>query len=315
MKTLLSLPQVDINCVRYIRKGATKPQNGDSKGDKPEGEDTDSDIESIVARESMVYIAAHYDAPLSLSFLLERNADPNMEGGIYFTALQAACQFGRQTIVEQLLDSGAKADIYGGNMGSAIIAACQGLTDVAILKKLLDAGCDVKYVGGEGFYALYTAIKQQKYDFVEFLVQNGSDVNIRDCGPQDNMLQCACEVGNEAIVQLLLGHSADYTVHGGTFDNALQAACYSGKPGVVKLLLNAGMSPDTKGDDYVYPLFRAVHEKQAGIVQALLDGGANPNVIGAGEGYCKESRHFVSILYFPQPFRREWDVYLLLRSL
>lgn len=233
----------------------------------------------------MVYIAASYDAPISLAYLLDQKADLNIIGGLYYTALQASCIFGKLAIGEQLLKHGARVDIYGGSMGSCLIAACQGPTETAILQQIIDAGCNVNYMGGDGFCALYTAIKQQKREFVELLTKNGADVNVRDCGPTENLLQCACEIGNFDIVKLLLESKADWSFEGGTYGNALQAACYASQPQIVKLLMDSGMSPNINGGSYVYPLFRVSYENEVAVVKMLLDLGADPNISAPREGF------------------------------
>lgn len=46
--------------------------------------------EKDLSQESMLYIAAAYDSPDALTLSLDMSADPNIKGGFYYTAVQAA---------------------------------------------------------------------------------------------------------------------------------------------------------------------------------------------------------------------------------
>ncbi|THU77352.1 hypothetical protein K435DRAFT_557850, partial [Dendrothele bispora CBS 962.96] len=51
-----------------------------------------------------------------LQWLLEKGADPNVQGGKYGTALQAAAFTQNQAIVKLLLGKGADPDVQGENL-------------------------------------------------------------------------------------------------------------------------------------------------------------------------------------------------------
>lgn len=117
-----------------------------------------------LSQECMIYIAAAYDSPEALSLLLKREADPNMQGGLYHTALQAACAGGHEAIVEQLLDHGAKVDLYGGFWGTALIASCSGISNSGIVGRMIDAGSNVNYRDEWGKCPLYAACLREKLE-------------------------------------------------------------------------------------------------------------------------------------------------------
>ena len=73
---------------------------------------------------------------------LRHEADVNLSGGKYYTALQAACAFGRTSIVRLLLKLSADVDIEGGFHGTSLQAAVlKGRTAVVnVLTKLTHAG-------------------------------------------------------------------------------------------------------------------------------------------------------------------------------
>lgn len=59
-------------------------------------------------------------------------------------------------------------------------------------------------------------------------------------GGYGNALQAASYRGYEAIVKLLLEHSANVNAQDGYFDNALHAASWMGREAVVKMLRKRG---------------------------------------------------------------------------
>ncbi|KAL8866837.1 MAG: hypothetical protein Q9174_006049, partial [Haloplaca sp. 1 TL-2023] len=72
--------------------------------------------------------ACDYGSEETVSFLLEKGADPNATGGDTWlgnvhTPLQMAAYRGRLSIVKSLLEYGADPNIQGGDFGNALIAA------------------------------------------------------------------------------------------------------------------------------------------------------------------------------------------------
>jgi ankyrin repeat protein len=186
-------------------------------------------------------------------------------------------------MAHQLLDYGAKTDIYGGKYGSALIATARAISDadggVEIAEKIIDGGCDVNYEGPPNTAektALCAAINLCNSNMVKLLLDRGANPNVTGCGSCDNALQFACQNGDETIVHHLLNNGADITLRGGKNNNCLSAACASGNDNLVKTLLEAGMSPNEKGGPYTYPLIRAAVLNKTSCVRTLLEAGADP---------------------------------------
>ncbi|THU91221.1 ankyrin [Dendrothele bispora CBS 962.96] len=78
--------------------------------------------------------------------LLEKGADPNVQGGQYGTVLQAASFTWNQAICELLLKKGADPDVQGGKYGTALQAASY-TGNQAIVELLLEKGADPNIQG------------------------------------------------------------------------------------------------------------------------------------------------------------------------
>lgn len=109
VKILLRRKESDVNCRRMSFSSAHGSIENNS--DRTLSEHFTSEAIERISRQSMVYIAAAYNAPEVLRILLDEGADPNIEGGAYHTALQAACFRGLEGIVGKLLEKGSKVDI------------------------------------------------------------------------------------------------------------------------------------------------------------------------------------------------------------
>lgn len=93
------------------------------------------------------------------------------------------------------------------NLNIKFAAACKA-SDFYDIKKYLDEGANINYVGPDGLTALHNAIIDNNCEIVKLLVESGSDVNIQD--PMYwTPLHSAIEMGNLEIIQILLDNGAD----------------------------------------------------------------------------------------------------------
>ena len=303
VKMLLDRKDIDINCRRvpFLEdsdenakstdnhvdsdkdNAERKTEDGKKTEDGEKKEISDDPYEKQVSCESMVYISAAYNSPEVAKVLLEAGADPNITGGLYHTALQAACVWGYEDILGSLLEKGAKLDNYGGDFESPLIAACYyGFTE--IVKKLVAMGSDINHAGGEYVCALYAACSQEKEDVVELLLKQNVRVDVYG-GEYDNSLQAACAIGNTAIAKRLLEAGSDPNRKGGQYGSALYAACTQQKKDLVGLLLDKGANPNAQDCGRCdNALQEACGNGNEDIVRLLIEKKADPNLHGGFYG-------------------------------
>ncbi|KAJ7775245.1 ankyrin repeat-containing domain protein, partial [Mycena olivaceomarginata] len=86
--------------------------------------------------------AASYEGHMgTVTLLLAKGADPNAQGGMYGTALQAASYRGHMKTIALLLDKGADPKAQGGEYGTALQAASDG-GHMETVTLLLDKGAE-----------------------------------------------------------------------------------------------------------------------------------------------------------------------------
>ncbi|KAL6815059.1 ankyrin repeat-containing domain protein [Trichoderma sp. SZMC 28015] len=226
--------------------------------------------------------------------LLDYGADPNICGGKYATALQAACSNTKfyQTglpmkVVQLLIEHGADVNAQGGHWGSALHAAAASYLEenVGIMKLLLDNGAKVDQKGNSGETPLHVACHEGTLEAVRFLVDRGADVNA-ESGPFGTPILAAAARGDPssyAILSFLTDKGANINYQGGEYGSALQAHfhdSYAGDAGVFYFLLKHCADVNAKGGKYGTALIAACghsspHVKEC--VRLLLDHGADVN--------------------------------------
>lgn len=156
------------------------------------------------------------------------------------TALAAAIDHGRLSMVEQLVPSGARIDVRVGGLSAIHRAAVSG--NLAMVQTLLAFGADINQ-GSEG---------------------------------RETPLMLAIQTGNLAIARFLLqqeGIQVNASSHVG--ETALLKAVKAGSPELARELVNAGAQVDLREGRSDSAFVRAFRLKDKAMMEALLDLGAD----------------------------------------
>jgi len=108
---------------------------------------------------------------------LARDVDAHaMYSGDGWTPLHLAGFFGRDACAETLLDAGASlvAISRNGTANTPLHAALAGMTNAALVQRLLDAGADVNARGESGITPLHLAASRGAAELAESLIRHGA---------------------------------------------------------------------------------------------------------------------------------------------
>ncbi|KAL8855481.1 MAG: hypothetical protein Q9178_007863 [Gyalolechia marmorata] len=148
-----------------------------------------------------------------LRLLIDWGADVNLHSaGLCNTALQAASKRGHLAAVELLLESGAELDRQGDVRGDGYFSALQSACAYnreSIVRLFLQHGGDVNEEGGYGS-PLLAAICHNSNTAIQILLEAGADVNQR--GSWGNALETALQWGNGFAAHQLLAAGAHKNV-------------------------------------------------------------------------------------------------------
>jgi ankyrin repeat protein len=190
-----------------------------------------------------------------VKFLIqEAGADANMAlDHPYGSTLAVAATYGRYEIVKLLVEEG-KADVNSllrGGFGSALNTAAS-VAHIKIVEYLVrEAGTDVDMQTEHGT-ALQCAIRNGRYDIVQFLVQEGkANVNLASTLPFEKFaspLAAAIHYfyDDAKIMKFLIQAGADVNqkLRVGRFGSVLAVAAYRGDVEGAEVLLEAGAQPN-----------------------------------------------------------------------
>lgn len=191
--------------------------------------------------DSSVYIASDGVNVKTTALRLRRSTEVNAIGGKYGYALQAASFTSLPSIIQLLLAHDADPNLQGGHYTTALCAAAASRRSSApeVTKLLLNGGAKVNMRGSAWGTPLQTASKFGLLTTVELLLEHGADVHAQsDQGA--NALQLASLRGDEQIARLLLDHGADPGATTRWGRSAIGLAAENGCTEVVILLVSKG---------------------------------------------------------------------------
>lgn len=220
-----------------------------------------------------IYLAAAFGHERLVDTLVQFGANVNATGGKFGNSLQAACFYGHDGTVQELVNHGA--DPYAaGLFDSALTAACMGNHEGAAML-LLKTGSLVT-TQDEYDQVLRRAAEAGFMEVIHMLQQTYSQTFGRTMPGQYRALQAAIMKGQEGVVVRFLDNPQ---LIKGVTDYAIYLAALGGANSVIRLLLNKGFSVDAEGP-FGTPLRVACIMGHYSTVQLLLDSGADVNLSG-----------------------------------
>jgi uncharacterized protein YegL/ankyrin repeat protein len=195
-----------------------------------------------------------------------------------YTELTRALAFSDKTKACRLINAGAdvnEKNSYGYT--PLMYASERGYTEIAAL--LLTRGTDVNARSDIGYTALINA---NGAETVSLLLENGANVNAQVNNSGYTALTRACELGDAAVVTLLLAKGADVGARSDSHTALMYASGLDneGFPDIVSLLLQNGAAAniDAQNKKGYTALMLASLRGRGEIVSLLLQNGANTSL-------------------------------------
>ena len=166
----------------------------------------------------------------------------------------------------------AKWDVNKHNWGPWFTAAYNG--DISGLEKLIKT-TKVDELNENGYTALQIAIRTQQYDSVEFLLDNGADINQRD-EEQLTPLSLACGYEDSRIVNLFIKRGSNIDDDNGYGWTPLKLAASFGSLEILEILLEHGANVNYQKNGTRYTVLAcAIGIGDVDKVKLLIDYGAD----------------------------------------
>lgn len=140
-------------------------------------------------------------------FLLEKGANPNVQEKLtFYYPIHLAVRGNYISIVKLLLEKGAS--INSGTISPLQLAIGRLVCGVPLIQYLVEQGSDVNLKDLHGFSPLVNALCRKNSVIIELLLESGADVNARSPG-HTSLLHRAAQFGTEDIIRLLVQYGAD----------------------------------------------------------------------------------------------------------
>jgi ankyrin repeat protein len=275
--------------------------------------DHGANVNAIDARQrTPLHEAAAQGYELGVKLLLEQKADANAQDVEGLTPLDLALRFDRARVVQRLLGSGGRSDVFVAiglrdlprleqllqekpqsaketRQGRTPLHDAANLGLDGAVKLLIARGADVDALDDQQRTPLLLAVKQGHAAVVDLLLEAGADASIRynDGELTAPVLYFAIAGGHAPIVSRLLQHGVDVNAQcdqGQLHGSVLYFAVKLKQPVIVELLLGARAQPNAQHSPGApTPLYEAIRQEDLASVQLLLKHQADPNQPVAGQ--------------------------------
>jgi len=203
------------------------------------------DAKDTVFGSTALMFAAGEGGSEIVRLLLAKGADVSSKNNEGYTALDAAEEESRRSVILLLKKAGAR---NGDRSDSRSTAEKEGdLRQAAVdsnvekIRDLLAQGVNVDARDESGWTALRNAVFQEKLAIVRLLLANRADPNLQDYKDGSTALHWAAQIGRTDILTALLDTGADPNMHD-TFSGItpLMHAASGGNVAAVKVLIAKG---------------------------------------------------------------------------
>lgn len=207
-------------------------------------------------------------API-IARLLTAKADPNLMDNSKNTPLHVAIRYRFQPAITRLL-ADPRCDVNTAKpSGSTALYSAVELGNESLVRQLVESGADVNKVSGrKKEVPLRKAIASGCRPLIEFLISSGADVDARDAD-RVSLLHVAVEQGDKATMLLLLRKGACVDARDKAKLTPLHYAARKGRKSLVELLVSNGARVTARGYRGSTPLDFAKRMRYDKIVDIL----------------------------------------------
>lgn len=227
-------------------------------------------------------IAAQKNCPKVIDLLIRWGCDVNTaEKEKGRTPLHIAALAGHTETAKALLEGGCYVDTLVGNGYTALmLAAHENYPD--IVEALAKAGANVNRRDSQGNTALFHTAENDSADAAESLLMCGAEINILDDIGRSALILAAQKDAHK-VIKVLIKHGANSKIQivEGT---ALTIAAANDFSNSVRSMLEEGVSPNDIDNCGRTALMVAVEKKASKTIKTLIDGGADLNLQN-GDGW------------------------------
>ncbi|KAJ8300500.1 hypothetical protein KUTeg_022019 [Tegillarca granosa] len=207
-----------------------------------------------------------------VELLLQNGAKIDLCDNDGSTSLMLASQNGHSSVVELLLQNGAKIDLCDNDGSTSLMLASQN-GHSSVVELLLQNGAKIDLCDNVHYTSLMFSSLNGHSSVVELLLQNGANIDLCDNRGETSLMLASLN-GHSSVVELLLQNGAKVNLWSKDCFTSLMLASENGHSSVVGLLLQNGAKVDLWSKDCSTSLILASENGHSSVVELLLQNGA-----------------------------------------
>ena len=200
----------------------------------------------------------------------------------HVSLMHVAATNGDAGMLKLLIEHGADADTRAADSGRSPLVYAVVAGHFLAVKTLVEAGCDVNSRCVYDVTPLHEACRCGLVEIIEFLVDNGADVDAQDCGgvtPTMWLVSWLILMDIDVRIGLLkrfLSAGCNLDLCGVSEGTALHAAVWNSR--LTEFLLHSGADPNILTSSGETCIISAVEQDNLGSMQLLVDHNCDVNV-------------------------------------
>jgi ankyrin repeat protein/WD40 repeat protein len=210
-------------------------------------------------------------------FLILLISSLSVNAGFFTKDIHTAAKEGNLELLQNELNNKVDINTINNNGSSALFFAISDNKNNRFdtVKFLVENGANVNHSEyTKKITPLMLAVNVRDLKVVKYLIENGADVNQKDTDG-GNALMIAAILGDLNIVKYLVEHKADLNAANNIGQDALILAAFFGKTEVVKYLLDQGMDINRQSNFGNTPLIISAIKSHKDTASLLIQKGAN----------------------------------------
>ncbi len=267
--------------------------------------------QSVIIKKNQLIKAAYEGDSVFTEQLLSEIDDYDFKDKKGRTALIAACENSKISIVRTLLDKKASVNVFTKNGETPLLISIKK-GDTEIVKLLVEKGADINVYDSTGKTPLIAAVESGSETDAAFLISNGADVNrksSRGSGPVFSALTDSPK--HLKMIALLSSKGADLNMRDGSGRTALMLACEQGFRRTAEVLIKNGADSKLKDYSGKNAMDYAVKNQNSAIVKLLLVPGENHSASAyalLGDQCVEENRYREAISYYSKAIKEDHTI-------
>jgi ankyrin repeat protein len=238
--------------------------------------------------------AVNYGKEPVVNYLLEKGAKLDATSNYGYTPLHLAAMGQNKKIVDALLAKKPNVNGKDNNGYTPIMFAMTHNGSKEMIQAWLDAGADLTVKNNQNQTVLHLACLYANEEVAELFVKRGIPIKETDDYGY-TPLAAAASRNSVKIVKMLLDKRADVNFRSDANGmSVLHWTCQHGAIDVFRLIIDKVKDVDTKDKQNQTPLILAANAGQQEMVESLLKKGADPNTVST-TGYMCTALHGASI--------------------